>query len=78
MRRTSDEQRQAGSDPAADAPHSEGRVDDLQVYTKLISTSEDLRNLSRRCWSLCSSQCLSASHLFIRKLASILHDRTFL
>lgn len=71
------ERPQGRTEAGDDAALREGRLDDLQVHAELISTSEELKSKSERCWSLCSSQCLSASYLFVRRMASILHDRTF-
>jgi hypothetical protein len=51
------------------------RLNDLQVYARLVRTSEELRSLSRRCWSTCSRTGLEASAVVIRTLASALYRR---
>lgn len=74
MTGASPEPPQDSSEAADDVAIRKGRLDDLQVYVKLVSTSDELRDLSARCWSIYSSDCLRVCSLFVRKIASLLHQ----
>jgi hypothetical protein len=59
-----DENGSRGSGPAQD------RLNDLQVYRKLLELSQDTGTLSQQCWSLVGSTALAAASVLLRSLAS--------
>jgi ribosomal protein S4 len=54
-------------------PGAQQRLDDLQVYKRLINLVEELEQLSKRAWSLSSSTALMVAAVLVRRLASALY-----
>lgn len=54
-------------------PHMEPRLNDLQVYQRLLATVEDLNVLADRCHSVAASTAIKTTAKIIRACASGLY-----
>jgi hypothetical protein len=50
------------------------RLDDLQVYKRLLILHTELDEISKRTWSLSAATAIATAALLIRTLASGLYD----
>lgn len=56
-----------------DPVRAEERLDDLQVYKRLLALVEELEALAVRCWSPAAATALLAASKIVRTVASALY-----
>jgi hypothetical protein len=50
------------------------RIDNLQVYKRLLALVEELDELAKRCWSPAAATSVKSTSIIVRAIASALYE----